>query len=284
MPYHIVKPPTSSLTGATVSGSAFATVGSTSALYVGQPVAGPGIPDGASILTVDSPTRVTLSVVATASGTAVLAFGQEPVSLAEAKKHLEIELTDFDDEIAGLIRVAREDREAHLERSFLTTSWELILDAFPLTAGSIFFYHGRPCSLERDWTSNAIIELRKPPIQSVGDIIYLDTLGVERTLVSGVDFTARTLGLRTAPTRIFPATHQRWPATLPELHSVRIPFVAGYGNTADTVPECIKLSMKMIIKDKFENRSATTDVANNAGEVPLSIDRICAPENWGARV
>lgn len=287
MPYHITKPPTSSLTGTTVNGSAVVSgLSSTSALYLGQPVAGPGIPAGASVASIGSSSQVTLSAPATASGTVALTFGVEPVTLAEAKQHLQISFTDDDDKIRGLITFAREDREAFLERSFLTTSWELILDGFPYSAGYGYIPLSGyiPFSLERDWNAGGAVLLRRPPVQSVGNITYIDTLGVEQTLVPGVDFTVRILGVRTAPTKIYPMTRRRWPTTLAEPDVVRIPFVAGYGNTADTVPACIKESMLMLIDAKYKGRSAETDTANNAGEVPISIDRVCASEDWGARV
>lgn len=287
MPYHITKPPTSALTGTTANGSALVTgLASTSALYAGQPISGPGIPAGVFVASIDSSTQVTLSAPATASGTVALAFGQEPVTLAEAKQHIQITFTNDDNMILDLIKFAREDREAYLERSFLTTSWELILDGFPYSAGYGYIPLSGyiPYSLERDWNAGGAVLLRKPPIQSIGNIVYIDTLGVEQTLVQGVDFTVRTLGVKTAPTKIYPMTRRRWPTTLAEPDVVRIPFVAGYGNTADMVPACIKESMRMLIKDKYQNRSAISELANNSGEVPISIDRVCASEDWGARV
>lgn len=55
-----------------VLGSAAVTVPSSTGLAVGNPVAGAGIPDGAFIQSVDSGTQVTLTVLATASGTITL--------------------------------------------------------------------------------------------------------------------------------------------------------------------------------------------------------------------
>lgn len=270
MPYHLVKPPTSSLVGTTVTASAAVTgLGSTAALYVGQPVAGAGIPVGATVLTIDSPTQVALSVAATASATVPLSFGVEPLTLAEAKLHLSVEFTEADPLITRLITMAREDCESYLQRSLLLTSWELILDGFP---------YPWP-----DWNANGVIEIRRPPVQSVGDITYVDTTGDGRTLQAGVDFTVRALGLRCAPTRIYPASGLRWPATLPEPDVIRVPFVSGYGATADTVPAILKQGMLMFIEDKYKNRSATSDVANNAGEIPLGLSRLYAAEDWGAR-
>lgn len=286
MPYHVTKPPTSSLAGTTANGAAAVTgLGSTAALYVGQPVAGPGIPAGAMVATIDSPTQVTLSAPATATGTVTLGFGVEPVTLAEAKQHLQITFSDDDDKIRGLITFAREDREARLERSFLTTGWELILDGFPCSAGYGYIPLSGyiPYSLERDWNAGGAVLLRRPPIQSVGNITYIDTTGIEQTLTLGVDFTVRTLGVKTAPTKIYPMTRKRWPTTLAEPDVVRIAFTAGYGDTADVVPACIKESMLMLIDAKYKGRSAETETANNAGEVPISIDRVCASEDWGAR-
>ena len=60
----------------TTSGSALVTgIASTVALSAGMPVSGPGIPNGATILSITSGTSVTLNVATTVTGTATLIFG-----------------------------------------------------------------------------------------------------------------------------------------------------------------------------------------------------------------
>lgn len=72
----------STITANTVNGSAILTnVSSTTSLFVGMLVYGVGIPAGASILSIDSDTQITLSAAATANGTAVTISYPTPISV-----------------------------------------------------------------------------------------------------------------------------------------------------------------------------------------------------------
>jgi hypothetical protein len=57
---------------------------STAGLNVGQPVSGTGIPAGATILSIDSPTQIHISTNATAAGTVALTFGATPLTITSA--------------------------------------------------------------------------------------------------------------------------------------------------------------------------------------------------------
>jgi hypothetical protein len=66
---------------ATSSGSTAATVFSSANMFVGQPVIGPGIPQGTTVAGIVDATHVTLSNAATASATVNAYFGVSPVGL-----------------------------------------------------------------------------------------------------------------------------------------------------------------------------------------------------------
>lgn len=57
--------------------------------------------------------------------------GTEPVTLAEAKAHLRVEVADDDALITNLISAARVHAENVCRRAFVTQKWDLYLDAFP---------------------------------------------------------------------------------------------------------------------------------------------------------
>jgi autotransporter-associated beta strand protein len=63
-----------SLSSTTTNGTALVTLGSTTGLQVGQLVTGTGIAANTTIVSIDSPTQVTLSQNSTASGTATLSY------------------------------------------------------------------------------------------------------------------------------------------------------------------------------------------------------------------
>src|SRR5947199_210729 len=54
----------------------------------------------------------------------------EPVTLAEAKAHLRLEISDDDALVSDLIGTARELIEEEVARSLITTAWGLTLDQF----------------------------------------------------------------------------------------------------------------------------------------------------------
>lgn len=70
--------PLSSVGAITVSGSPTVTVSASSAMKVGNPVAGTGIPDGALIQAIPDGTHITLNMNATASGTIALTVWNAP--------------------------------------------------------------------------------------------------------------------------------------------------------------------------------------------------------------
>lgn len=98
----------------------------------------------------------------------------EPVTLAEAKDHLNVTnigspaTTSPDDTlITALIQAAREHAEIYTNRSFVSQTWKLLMDDFP------------------SWE----LRLSKPPLISVTSIKYYDTDNVQQTLVANTDYT-----------------------------------------------------------------------------------------------
>ena len=87
----------------------------------------------------------------------------EPVTLAEAKHHARVDISDDDTYIQTLIAVAREYVEDRLDTTLLTTIWEARYDEFPL------------------WE---IVLPRPPMLSATVTITYKDTEGASQTLTS----------------------------------------------------------------------------------------------------
>lgn len=94
----------------------------------------------------------------------VMAPSIEPVSLAEAKAHLRVEVNDENSLIQTLITAARQYVETATRRALLQQTWDDKLDAFPCGA----------------------IVLPLSPVTSVTSITYLDTAGVSQTWSSSL--------------------------------------------------------------------------------------------------
>lgn len=142
----------------------------------------------------------------------------EPLTLADAKRHLNVDqdFTDDDLVIARITAAARQYAETHTRSSFITQQWSLVLDVFP------------GC-----WTSGGLLFLEHGPIQSIDSITYLDMAGTPQT-VPPADYAADLSGVRG---RLAPRFGLVWPVTLPQIGAVTVNFTAGYGPTAASVPE-----------------------------------------------
>ena len=170
----------------------------------------------------------------------------EPITLAEAKKHVEVALavTDHDTHLSDmLIPAARERAETYTGRAWITQTWTLTLDRFPA------------------WT----IPLPRPPLVSVTSITYVDGDGDTQTLSSSLYRVSTNTG-GGAPGRITPAYGEVWPTIRNLTDAVTIVYVAGYG-AASSVPRAAKQAILLTVGNWFANREPVV-VGVSASEVP----------------
>jgi uncharacterized phiE125 gp8 family phage protein len=140
----------------------------------------------------------------------------EPVTLAEAKSHLRVDLNDDDTLINALITAARQMAEEYTRRAFITQTWEATF--LPLGVP----YRG--------------IRLSRPPVQQIVSITVdgqtLDPTKYE-LLDDWIEFD---------------------PKPLPQ-DKIVIRYNAGYGSAAD-VPSPIKQAILQIVGHLYENRES----------------------------
>lgn len=168
----------------------------------------------------------------------------EPVTLAEAKDHLRVDIANDDTLIAALSVAAREMVEVSLHRQLVDATYDMTLDRFPgATAGSssgVLFGAG------------GIIYLPRPPLQSVTSITYFDTAGVS-TVLPTEDYLVDTASIQG---RITPSVNERtWPSHEIRINAVTVRFVAGFGDAA-AVPSSIKTAILLLTADMYEHREA----------------------------
>jgi uncharacterized phiE125 gp8 family phage protein len=168
----------------------------------------------------------------------------EPISRADAKTHLKVDITDDDLLIDDLITAARQYAESETRRSLITQSWRLVLDSWPGPA-TLGVPWGRTYSLRSD-----AILLEMGTVQSVVSITYLALDGTTQT-VAAADYIA---DLSCPLTRITPTFGKIWPANvMPQIGSVKVDYTAGYGG-AGAVPSGIRRWMLLRIGALYENR------------------------------
>jgi len=159
-------------------------------------------------------------------------ISNEPISLAEAKSHLRVDTTDEDADILSIIKAARIYCENFQNRTYITRSRELWLDAWP----------------EKDR-----INIPYPPLQSVSSVKYYGTDDTEYTMPA-TDYFVDT---KNEPGRLVLAYGKSWPSiTLRPANGVLITFTAGYGADGSYVPENVIQAMRLLIGHWYENREA----------------------------
>lgn len=259
----LVTGPSVSASGATTAASATVTLASTAAIAGAVTVSGTGIPPGTLVKSVDSATEITLTKNATATGSPTLTFGIEPVTLAEAKLHLKIDsdLTDDDNLIAALITAARKKCETETWRTFLTSTWDYSIDEFPW--GQLGDWHHRQDQ----------IRIPNPPLISVTSLAFVDDVGSSQVM-SGTLYQA----IAGTPGVILPSLNSSWPYGRSRPGTVIIRYVAGYGATADSVPDTIKAAIKLLLSYLYVNRG------DAEADLPCAVAALLACEQTGAVV
>lgn len=177
------------------------------------------------------------------------AAADEPITRAEAKRHLVIDSADdtHDAWIDEAIGEARERVEDLTARQLMPATWTLYLDSFP-----------------------AAIELPRPPLQSVTHIKYIDTDGNEQIL----DDSTYIADTNRTPGRIELAYGETWPATRAVSNAVEVCYVAGYASAA-LVPKRAKRAIKLLTAHAFEFRELGV-AGTTFSPVPETVHAILA--------
>ena len=178
----------------------------------------------------------------------------EPLTLAEAKLHMRVEVADDDALITSLITAARQWCEAFQGRAYITQTWQLWLDK---------------------WPKGDAISIPRPPLQSVTSIKYYGADGAEYVMPAA-DYLVDT---KSEPGRIVLGYGKTWPSvTLRPAGAIAIEFVAGYGN-ADAVPQRVKQAILLLVASWYQNREAVI-----TGTVSKEVEFALTALLWQERV
>ena len=169
----------------------------------------------------------------------------EPVSLSDAKTHLQISHDDDDVYISELITQARTLAENHTERVIAKQQFRAVLDDFP-----------------------SVIELPKVELISVDLFEYVDTLGATQTQSSYV------IRKNSVSAKLIPDYSESWPSTQPGYDKVKVEFTAGYEN--GEVPADIQAAIKLMVGELYMNREDSVQGVSVA-PVSLSSKSLLAP-------
>ena len=173
----------------------------------------------------------------------------EPVTLAEAKSHIELYDTGKDTLVTALIVAARAYCEAIQNRAYITQTVEYTIDRFP--------------------DFNAPIVLPRPRLQSVTSAKYTTKDGP----VKDLDMSLVIVDAKSEPGRLVLNVDKEWPSDdLAATNALVITYKAGYGDAATAVPTTIQHAIKFLVAAWFDQRSAIGDQSSgNVTELPLAF-------------
>ncbi len=179
-----------------------------------------------------------------------------------------------DSTLTRAIASGRRAAESYTRRALMTQTWELWLDRFPgEDARRAFWHRDSSRAVHRE---DFALKIPLPPLQSITSVKYIDETGAEQTM----DPSAYQLDDASEPAQLFPAVGTCWPRTQCDtVGSVKVRFVAGYGDAEESVPEDIRSWILMRVGHWFENREATAAARGSGSdliEVPF-VDELLNP-------
>ncbi len=214
---------------------------------------------------------------------------KEPVSLADMKTHLRVDITDDDALIASMITAARVYLERLTGKRFVTQQWRYLLDHFPghsfpfedelLHIGDYWpmvYFQTLPGPVVILWTQDDRRTLKLPiaPVQSIDRFTYTDTQN-NTYPVPADSYVADCVGI---PARLKLKRGFEWPACeLLELNAVSITFTVGYpldSNGNPTTPADLVAAVRLLTAHLYENREAST--MDNLKHLPLGVGHLVA--------
>lgn len=185
----------------------------------------------------------------------------EPVTLAEAKAHCRVAISDDDGLIAGYIIAARMHLETETRRAFMTQTYDATFDY----------------EWPRVWDRCKVdyrpqITLPKAPLQSVTSVTYVDDAGASQTLATD-QYRVSANGIEGL---IEPAYNVSWPTVREQMGCVTVRFVCGYGANPSDVPEPLRQAILLLVGHFYENREPV-NVGNIVTPLPFAVDALVFP-------
>jgi len=155
-----------------------------------------------------------------------------------------------DDLLNSFITAARQYCENFQNRSYISQTWELWLDAFPI---------------------QNFIKIPLPPLQAIGvSVKYYDINDTEAPFNPSNYF----VDTKSEPGWVVLNTGCLWPSTtLRPANGVCVEFIAGYG-VATAVPKKVKQAMLLLISHWYENREAVATSGAIPKEIPFSVEAL----------
>ncbi len=173
----------------------------------------------------------------------------EPLTVSEVKRQSRVDFTDDDDILKILISAARRHVESCTRRAMTSTQYDAQASCFP-------------------W--EGIQTMPIAPLIAVDSVTYYDTNNTQQTL----DSSSYIVDTINSPGRLQILDTSTWPSTYDRVDAVTYRFTAGYGTTANDVPQSLRHAVSMLVAYWYENREAGVQSNMVPKEVPLGFESL----------
>ena len=184
----------------------------------------------------------------------------EPLTVAEAKLHLRVDISDDDAYIGTLITAAREWVENYLDRTLITTQLILRAAEFPTEE----------------------LDLPRPPMVASGTATaVVITYTLADTTTATLSTALYRVDRTSTPGNVAPIINGTWPSdVIEDANAVAVTYWAGYGPTSASVPATIRHAMLMLIGHWYDRRSAVL-TGTISKPIEFAVESLLASNNWG---
>ena len=184
----------------------------------------------------------------------------EPVTLDEAKLFCRVDYGDDDSLLESLIAAARKKAEGWLGRALITQTRQLKL-------------------ADNGFVAGGNIILPNPNVQSISGITYYDTSDILQTASTSL-YRLQNASDPSNEAFVELIVNQTWPtASTDRANPWTLTYVCGYGDTADLVPEEIRLGIKIMVATWYEHRESVV-VGTITNDMPFSITGVMMAHRW----
>lgn len=199
----------------------------------------------------------------------------QPVTLDEAKAQLRLELdnAEQDGAVAGFIAAGTAFVESYTGRALITRTYRGFLDHWPVDPRLSTAVPYAP-ALGLPWPGNGFaayqrraVELPRPPLQSIDYIKTYDDADVATIMDPASYFVDPNSTVGRAVLR----TNATWPIPGRAANGIELQWVAGFGDTADLVPDDFKHAILLMASHFNEHREAVVGVDNRDSSAPLPL-------------
>ena len=172
----------------------------------------------------------------------------EPITINTIRDHLRLDELVDDIQINGYIIAARQWAENYTGRFFIQRTMRQWYDAHP--TGFDHLQEGYATGHQSYFTSRQYLQVASAPIISIDSIKYYNDAGTESTWDSSNYYS----DIISDVGKIVLKDGGSFPTDLRKQNGLAVNFTAGYGATAATVPQAIRVAIMQYITFLYEHR------------------------------